>query len=72
MILKGLTKKGKERVKRWGDQWYKTGGHGDKMLIVAVNDPTNTQQFPESMRWVNINNDVDFEVLTCGDGVLNV
>lgn len=66
VLLFGKTKKGKEKVKRWGEDWSIIRRERGKLLIFADVDDTADvypPMFPASMRWVDEKDDADFTVI---------
>lgn len=68
IFLKGITKKGKQRVKQWGDEWFilKSAASvlfsdkkGPWFFIQAATDITETGG---STRWINAHMDENFVV----------
>lgn len=66
VTLRGLTAKGKQRVKQWGERWVIlkkkdkvsfSDLNGDWLFVQAVGDTSDS-----SSRWVNLTSDKDFEV----------
>ena len=58
--LTAKTKKGKDRIKRWGADWIVVRQENTKILIVSEIDSTKEDHFPDSTRWIDLPIDKDF------------
>lgn len=63
MILKAKTHKGKNRIAQWGNEWVAVEETGNKFLIVSVKEVRTPGEWPDSIRWVEKENDPDFEIV---------
>jgi hypothetical protein len=63
VILKGITRHGKNRVHQHGEVWFVEEIRGDKMLLRSefrTEGPKENKTFDG--RWVQLKNDPNFEV----------
>lgn len=63
MIIKGKTQKGKNRIREWGSEWNILERKGDRIAIVSIKEQCNWSA--NSVRWIEKNNDQDFEIISC-------
>ena len=64
VILEARTKKGEQRLKRWGIRWKVKEIRDDKLLIYADGDNSGTPtSLPKSIRWIDTKDDADFEII---------
>ncbi len=59
LILNGVSKKGKSRVKQFGKKWIILGEHtSSEKLLIQSND--SDAQGSTDMRWILMSDDPDF------------
>ena len=64
MILKAKTHKGKNVLKRWGDQWVIRETRQTNLFIFAASDTSgSTNTLPDSIRWIKKSEDPDFIIV---------
>lgn len=64
--LIGKSKKGKERIKRDGAEDWLVMKVSDTVLFSDEHGPwvrLGKEGIPQSIRWVNLNNDLDFQIV---------
>lgn len=71
--LKGITQKGKNRVREHGNEWMVLA-ETDTILFApgdfgpwAFISPLGSGFMDKAARWVRVNNDVDFEVMVVSE-----
>jgi hypothetical protein len=71
--LKGITQKGKNRVREHGNEWMVLA-EADTILFApgdfgpwAYIAPVGQGYMHKAARWVRVNNDVDFEVMVVSE-----
>ena len=64
MRLSAKTHKGKNVLKRWGDQWEIIETRQSNLFIKAHKDISgNKNNLPDSVRWIKISEDPDFTIV---------
>lgn len=59
ITLTPKTNKAKARVEQWGNKWEVRGEYNNRFCLVAVGD--NSEGIPNSIRWIDKDNDPDFD-----------
>jgi hypothetical protein len=56
------THKGKNVTRKWGNIWTERTRTKDKIMIISSNDKSgDSHNLPNSVRWILIHNDPDFD-----------
>jgi len=65
ITLTAKTKKGRDRISKWGSSWEILEEMGSRFLIVSLSDNSCFKRIvglPNSARWVEKQDDPDFEI----------
>ena len=62
--LAAKTHKAKNIIKRWGEDWQIVEINKSKLFIQSAKDESgDDHNLPDSVRWIEVFNDVDFLIL---------
>lgn len=56
--LRGISQKGKQRIKQWGEEWEVIENRMGRLLVQSISDSEG-----ESIRWIDVE-DRDMEIIT--------